>query len=105
MQWQDEGVMLAARPHGESALIVQLLTRGHGRHAGLVRGGQGAKLRGTYQIGNRLSVAWNARLSEHLGAFVGEMQRGCWVALMNDAPRLACLMAAAAMAELALPER
>ncbi len=105
MHWQDEGIVLAARPHGETALIVQLLTRAHGRHAGLVRGGQGPKLRGVYQVGNRLAVTWRARLSEHLGTVVGETQRGHWVELMDDAPRLACLMAAAALAETTLPER
>ena len=52
--WSDEGIVLAARRHGERALIVQLLTREHGRHAGLVRGGQGRAARVAYQIGNRL---------------------------------------------------
>ncbi|HJU19936.1 MAG TPA: recombination protein O N-terminal domain-containing protein, partial [Stellaceae bacterium] len=30
--WQDCAFVLAARPHGESAQIVELLTREHGRH-------------------------------------------------------------------------
>src|SRR6185437_15779242 len=91
MEWSEEAIVLAARRHGETALIVQLLTRGHGRHAGLVRGGQGRKLRTIYQIGNRLAVTWKARLAEHLGGFAGELLRGH--------------AAAAAMAEAALPER
>ena len=48
MEWSDEGVVLGARKHGENALIVQLLTRAHGRHAGLVRGGSSARQRGLY---------------------------------------------------------
>ncbi|MDH3597576.1 MAG: recombination protein O N-terminal domain-containing protein, partial [Rhodospirillales bacterium] len=43
MEWQDQGIVLSARRHGESAAVVQLLTREHGRHAGLVRGGQGRR--------------------------------------------------------------
>src|SRR5258708_30546974 len=76
MEWSEEAIVLAARRHGESALIVQLLTRGHGRHAGLVRGGQGPKSRTIYQIGNRLVVTWKARLAQHLGGIAGELLRG-----------------------------
>jgi DNA repair protein RecO (recombination protein O) len=105
MEWSKEATARAARPHGESALIVQLLTRGHGRHAGLVRGGQGRKLRTIYQIGNRLAVTWKARLAEHLGAIAGELLHGHAARFIDDPARLACLAAAAAMAEAALPER
>lgn len=105
MEWSEEAIVLAARRHGESALIVQLLTRGHGRHAGLVRGGQGRKLRTIYQIGNRLTVTWKARLAEHLGAIAGELLRGHAARFIDDPARLACLAAAAAMAEATLPER
>src|SRR5258708_2163332 len=105
MRWSDEGVVLSARRHGENALIVAALTREHGRHAGLVRGGQGRRLRPVYQIGNRLLLAWTARLAEHLGAFTGELARGHAATLMDDRLRLACLAAAAAVAEATLPER
>jgi DNA repair protein RecO (recombination protein O) len=91
--------------HGETALIVQLLTREHGRHAGIVRGGQGRKLRGVYQIGNRLAVTWKARLAEHLGMITGELLQGHAATLLDDPARLACLSAAAAVAESTLPER
>ncbi len=37
MHWTDDGIVLSARPQGESSAVVQLLTRGQGRHAGLVR--------------------------------------------------------------------
>jgi DNA repair protein RecO (recombination protein O) len=105
MEWSEEAIVLGGGRHGESALIVQLLTRGHGRHAGLVRGGQGRKLRTIYQIGNRLAVTWKARLAEHLGAIAGELLHGHAARFIDDPARLACLAAAAAMAEAALPER
>jgi DNA repair protein RecO (recombination protein O) len=105
MEWTDEGIVLAARKHGESGLVVQVLTRAHGRHAGLVRGGQGAKLRAVYQTGNRVDITWKARLAEHLGAMTGELRRGHAARFIDDAARLACLAAAAALALAALPER
>ncbi len=67
MHWTDDGIVLSARPHGESSAVVQLLTRHQGRHAGLVRGGLGKRARGVYQPGNLVAANWNARLPEHLG--------------------------------------
>lgn len=105
MQWTDEGVVLTTRRHGERALIVDLLTREHGRHAGLLRGGQAPRLRAEWQIGNRLAVTWRARLVDHLGSFSGEVAE-CGVArLLHDRARLAALTAASAMAAAVLPER
>ncbi len=59
--------MLSARRHGEDATVVHLLTRHQGRHAGLVRGGQGRRARGIYQPGNLVAPRWSARLAGHLG--------------------------------------
>jgi DNA repair protein RecO (recombination protein O) len=105
MQWTDQGVVLATRRHGERALIVDLLTREHGRHAGLLRGGQGPRLRAQWQIGNRLTVTWRARLADHLGSFSGEVADESIASLFDDRARLAALTAASAMAEAVLPER
>ncbi|MBV8653111.1 MAG: DNA repair protein RecO, partial [Alphaproteobacteria bacterium] len=105
MQWTDEAIILAGRPHGESALIVQLLTREHGRHAGLVRGARKARGLGVYEIGNRVEAHWQARLAEHLGMLRCELLAGCAAGLIDDPARLSCLASAAAVAEVALPER
>jgi DNA repair protein RecO (recombination protein O) len=105
MEWSDDGVILSARPHGETSLILQLLTREHGRHAGRVRGGRRTRGRGSYEIGNRVTVHWQARLAEHLGMLRCELLRGYAADLIDDPARLACLASAAAVAESALPER
>src|SRR4051812_9165690 len=52
MEWTDDGIVLGVRRHGESSAIVELLTRGHGRHLGLVRGGAGSRMRPLLQPGN-----------------------------------------------------
>src|SRR5437868_3438334 len=72
MEWSDEGIVLGVRRHGESSAIVELLTRAHGRHLGLVRGGAGSRMRPLLQPGNSLSVVWRARLDEHLGTYAIE---------------------------------
>src|SRR5579875_3101000 len=105
MRWSDDAIVLATRRHGESGLLVHALTREHGRHAGLVRGGQRPRGRSQWQVGNRLFVTWSARLAEQLGTLTGELVHGHWAALVDAPARLACLAAAAALAETALPER
>lgn len=105
MEWRDEGIVLAARRHGEASLVVSLLTPGHGRHAGLVRGGGSARAGGIYQPGNRVSAHWRARLEEHLGNFRCELVAGEAARLLDDPPRLAALASACALIEAGLPER
>jgi DNA repair protein RecO (recombination protein O) len=105
MDWTDDGIVLSARRHGESSAIVQLLTKDHGRHAGLVRGGTGRKLRGVLQPGNQVIGTWRARLSEHLGTFTVEPTRARAAGILSDSGRLAGLSAACAIAEFVLPER
>jgi DNA repair protein RecO (recombination protein O) len=72
MQWTDEGIVLGVRRHGEANAIVELMTRAHGRHLGLVRGGAGARMRPVLQPGNSVHVVWRARLDEHLGNYMVE---------------------------------
>ena len=69
MQWSDEGIVLGVRRHGESSVIVELMTREHGRHLGLVHGGRSRSRQPTLQPGNLVQATWRARLDEHLGTF------------------------------------
>ncbi|MFQ5970848.1 MAG: DNA repair protein RecO [Alphaproteobacteria bacterium] len=103
MEWTDDAFVLAARPHGESAAVVQLLTRCRGRHAGLVRGG--ARRRALIEPGNRVVARWRARLADHLGAYVLEPVRSNAAEFLDDPERLGALAAVCAVAEGALPER
>jgi DNA repair protein RecO (recombination protein O) len=105
MEWHDFGFVVAARRHGESGVIVELLTREHGRHAGLVRGGQSPKTRAVLQPGNEVAAVWRGRLSEHLGTIACELVRPHAAGMLNDPGRLAGLAAAAALVAAALPER
>jgi DNA repair protein RecO (recombination protein O) len=72
MQWTDEGIVLGVRRHGEANGILELMTREHGRHLGLVRGGFGSRMRPILQTGNSVSASWRARLDEHLGSYTVE---------------------------------
>jgi DNA repair protein RecO (recombination protein O) len=72
MQWSDEGIVLGVKRHGEASAILELMTREHGRHLGLVRGGTGRLLRPVLQPGNSVNAVWRARLDQHLGLYVVE---------------------------------
>jgi DNA repair protein RecO (recombination protein O) len=104
VQWSDEGVILSVRPHGETAAVVELFTREHGRHLGLVYGGRSRKLRPVLQIGNHVEAVWKARLPDHLGHFTLELRHGYAAQAMDHAAALAALTSIAALARL-LPER
>jgi DNA repair protein RecO (recombination protein O) len=75
MQWTDDAIVLGAKRHGEANAILDLMTRAHGRHLGMVRGGAGSRLKPLLQPGNGLSVTWRARLDEHLGNYTVEPLR------------------------------
>jgi DNA repair protein RecO (recombination protein O) len=104
MEWSDEGVVLSVRPHGETAAVLELFTRQHGRHLGLVHGGRSRKLRPILQIGNHVDAGWKARLADNLGHFSVELRKGFAALLMEDAPALTALTSMATLTRL-LPER
>lgn len=104
MEWTDEGVILSVRAHGETAAVVEALTRAHGRHLGLVHGGRSRKLRPVLQTGNHVDLAWKARLADQLGFFTVEARRSYAAEAMQDAAALAALSSLATLTRL-LPER
>jgi DNA repair protein RecO (recombination protein O) len=104
MQWSDEGIVLGSRRHGEGNAILELMTRAHGRHLGLVRGGAGSRLRPVLQAGNAVSCTWRARLDEHLGHYTVEGLDARAAALLPVAHALYGMTHLAALCRL-LPER
>lgn len=104
MEWRDCGIVLSVRPHGESSALLELLTRGHGRHMGLVQGGRSRRLRASLQPGNSLDVVWRARLEEHLGTWSVELRESRAALLMSRELSLTAMMSAAGVCRL-LPER
>lgn len=104
-KWQDQGIVLAVRPHGESGAIVSLLTENMGRHAGYVRGAGSSKMRGTLEPGSLVDVGWQSRLTDSLGTFNLELSRSFAARFMQDALKLSALQSACALCDSALPER
>jgi DNA repair protein RecO (recombination protein O) len=105
MEWRDQGILLSARRHGESASIIEVLTPSRGRHAGVVRGGASRKLAPILQPGAQLDLAWRARLEDHIGTFTVEPVRSRASHVMNDRLALAGLNAVTSLLLFCLPER
>lgn len=105
MEWRDTGILLATRKHGETSLILDVFTPGHGRHAGVLRGGTSRKLAPVLQPGAQLDLTWRARLEDHMGAFTAEPQRSRAAAALGDRLSLAGLSAVLALVQWSLPER
>jgi DNA repair protein RecO (recombination protein O) len=105
LEWSDDAIVLSVRPHGESGAILEALTRNHGRHLGLVRGGASRTRKPVLQPGNGVRLVWRARLSEHLGNFTAELERARAGELMDSREALVGLNAFSAVAGTALPER
>lgn len=106
MNWSDEAIVLAVRPHGENAAVAELLTREHGRHLGFVHGGRSRRLRPVLQTGNHVDVQWKGRLADQLGHYSIELRRGFAAEAMAaaDPARLAALSSIAMLSRL-LAER
>ena len=104
MEWRDEGIILGARKHGETSVILEVMTLAHGRHLGLVRGGRSRKQQPLLQAGNRVDLIWRARLDEHLGTFQVEPLELNAARLFDSAVAVFGLQTLAAHLRL-LPER
>lgn len=104
MEWIDVGLVLGTRRLGEADALVELMTRDHGRHLGVVKGGRSKRWAANLQIGNRLRATWRARVDEQLGHYVVEPLDGRAGVLMESAVALNGVQTLAAHLRL-LPER
>ena len=105
IEWRDEGALIAARAHGENAMIIDVFTPSRGRHSGVVRGGTSRKMVATLQPGTQISVTWKARLETHMGSFTVEPVRSRAALVMNDRLALNGLNAVCGLLARTLPER
>lgn len=101
MEWRDDGLIIGIRKHGETSVIVEAMTRAHGRHFGLVKGGRSRRMQPFLQPGNHAELVWRARLDEHLGTFCVEPVKLRTEHLMASAEALHAMGLVAALLRLA----
>lgn len=88
MNWTDRGLVLGTRSHGESSVILELMTHRHGRHLGLVHGGRSRRMLPVLQPGNTVTASWRARLDEQLGTYTVEPETSRAARLIASASAL-----------------
>ena len=99
----DPAILIASRPHGETASIARLLTHEHGLVAGYVAGGRGRQLRPVMIPGNLVSLELRARSASQLPFAKVELveSRGPWLTepLPASAIQWACALTATVLPE------
>lgn len=104
MEWTDQGIVLHASAFGESAGILELFTRGHGRHKGVLHGVRSRPNIAASQPGNLWQAKWRARIEDQLGTWTVEDVTSYAPRLMQQTGSLAGMLALLSLLRL-LPER
>ena len=104
MHIRAPAILLAARPHGETAVVARMLTADHGVVAGYVAGGRGRTLRPVVIPGNLVDLQLSARSDSQLPFAKLELleSRGPW---LGEPMAAAAIGWACALTATALPER
>ncbi|MBY8338342.1 recombination protein O N-terminal domain-containing protein [Alteriqipengyuania sp. NZ-12B] len=104
MQLKAPAIVLAARPHGENAVILRALTREAGMVAAYVAGGQGRRLRPVVIPGNSVEADIRARSASQLPFGKVELMnsRAPW---LNEPLPAAAILWVTALTASTLPER
>ena len=97
-------IVVAARQHGETAVIARVLSEQFGLVAGYVAGGRGRRLRPVVIPGNRVAAELSARSDSQLPFLKLELttSRGPW---LGEPLAAAAIGWVTALTALALPER
>jgi DNA repair protein RecO (recombination protein O) len=104
MHLRAPAILLAARPHGETAVIARMLTAEYGVVGGYVAGGRGRRLRPVVIPGNLVELQLSARSDSQLPFARLELleSRGPW---LGEPLPAAAIGWACALTATALPER
>ena len=105
MQFRDEGYIIGLRKHGESSLILTVLTRNYGKITGYVKNCLHKKNLGTYQLGNSVTIEAYARVDENMLSLKVELQNAGAVNFMTDGGKLAALASLSSLCRDCLPEQ
>jgi DNA repair protein RecO (recombination protein O) len=91
MRWESEGIILGFNNYNEKSYILDIFTKEHGRHKGLIRGIHSKNLRSVIEPGNEVKAFWSGRLETHLGNFKVEPIKSWSSFILNNKNKLSAL--------------
>jgi len=105
MYWSDEGYLLSKTNFNENSIIVEGFTLNHGKCTGIIYGGSSRKQKRNFQICNKILFNWISKGENRSGYFSTELIKPISPFFFDDKKRSACLVSAASILKILLPER
>ena len=105
MYWKDEGYLLSKNNFDENSIIIEAFTLEHGKYSGIVYGGLSRKQKGKFQIGNKFLLNWKSKNENKSGYFNIELIKPVSPFFFDDKKRSLCILSAASILKILLPER
>ena len=105
MFWKDEGYLLSKNNFDENSIIIDAFTLEHGRYTGIVYGGSSRKQKRNFQVGNKILLNWKSKNENKTGYFNVELIRPIAPFFFDDKKRSVCILSAASILKILLPER
>ena len=105
MYWEDEGYLLSKNNFDENSIIIEAFTLEHGKYTGIVYGGSSRKQKGKFQIGNKFLLNWKSKAENRSGYFNIELIKPISPFYFDDKKRSVCILSAASILKILLPER
>ena len=69
MRWTSDGIVLNFSNFNEKSYVLEIFTKDHGKHRGLIRGLHSKNNRSNIEPGNEVMATWSGRLETHLGNY------------------------------------
>lgn len=104
-KFNDEGYIINIRKHGESSVILTVLTRHYGKVVGFVKNGFTKKNLGVYQLGNQVAIEAYARVDANMLSLKVELVAPHAVNFIMDAERLEALASFCELSNACMPEQ
>ena len=104
-EWNDIGIILSAKKYGEKGLIINILTKAHGRYVGWINNYKTKSILLSVQPGNLVKVFWKSRIIEQLGNFKIEEITSITGKIFDEKLKLQALTSICSLLENFLPER
>jgi len=105
MYWSDEGYLLSKTNFNENSIIVEGFTLNHGKCTGIIYGGSSRKQKRNFQLCNKILFNWISKGENRSGYFSTELIKPISPFFFDDKKRSACLVSAASILKILLPER